>query len=71
MDNTIDRRALFRGALGVAAASLLTACGGGGGPSSGGVSNAGKQLVPWPAYVPFAGPTPDAPATTPACRTST
>ncbi|GAA2213541.1 extracellular solute-binding protein [Nonomuraea monospora] len=60
MDNTLDRRALFRGALGVAAASLLTACGGGS-PSGGGVSNAGKQLVPWPAYVPFAGPKPDAP----------
>ncbi|MEV4176309.1 extracellular solute-binding protein [Nonomuraea sp. NPDC049709] len=64
-NNTIGRRGLLRmagaGALGLAAAPLLSACGGGASPSGGGVSNAGKQLVPWPAYVPFAGPKPDAP----------
>jgi putative aldouronate transport system substrate-binding protein len=64
MDSSIDRRALLRmagaGVLGMAAVPLLTACGSGGG-TSGDVSNAGKKLVPWPAYVPFAGPTPDAP----------
>ncbi|GAA5087086.1 putative aldouronate transport system substrate-binding protein [Thermocatellispora tengchongensis] len=70
MDNTISRRGLLRmagaGALGLAAAPLLSACGsGGGGGASGGVSNAGKQLVPWPAYVPFAGPKPDAPGDAP------
>ncbi|MEV0611949.1 extracellular solute-binding protein [Nonomuraea sp. NPDC050404] len=62
MDHTIDRRALVKGALGVAAASLLTACGGGGSSSGGGgVSNAGRSLTPWPAYVPFDGPKPDVP----------
>ncbi|ROP36092.1 extracellular solute-binding protein [Saccharothrix texasensis] len=63
MDHRIDRRSLLRlagvGALGLAVPSFLTACGGG--PSGGGVSNAGKDLAPWPTYVPFTGPTPDAP----------
>jgi putative aldouronate transport system substrate-binding protein len=67
MDNIMNRRGLLRmagaGALGLAAAPLLSACGGssGGGSGTGGVSNAGKQLAPWPTYVPFAGPKPDAP----------
>lgn len=66
MDHRIDRRGLLRlagtGALGLAAAPLLSACGsGGGGGTAGGVSNAGKSLTSWPAYVPFAGPTPDSP----------
>ncbi|MFE9751161.1 extracellular solute-binding protein [Saccharothrix saharensis] len=63
MDHRIDRRSLLRlagvGALGLAAPSLLTACGAG--SSGNGVSNAGKDLAPWPTYVPFTGPTPDAP----------
>jgi putative aldouronate transport system substrate-binding protein len=63
MDHRIDRRSLLRlagvGALGLAAPSFLTACGTGG--SSGDVSNAGKNLAPWPSYVPFSGPAPDAP----------
>lgn len=63
MDHRIDRRSLLRlaglGALGLAAPSFLTACGTGG--SSGDVSNAGKDLTPWPSYVPFPGPAPDAP----------
>ncbi|MCC8246593.1 extracellular solute-binding protein [Saccharothrix luteola] len=63
MDHRIDRRSLLRlagvGALGLAAPSFLTACGDG--ASGGGVSNAGKDLAPWPTRVPFAGPTPDAP----------
>ncbi|MFI7610312.1 extracellular solute-binding protein [Nonomuraea terrae] len=65
MDNSINRRGLLRmagmSALGVAAAPLITACGGGSGGATGSVSNAGKQLVPWPTYAPFAGPKPDAP----------
>ncbi|ONI87743.1 hypothetical protein ALI22I_21400 [Saccharothrix sp. ALI-22-I] len=64
MDHRIDRRSLLRlagtGVLGLAAAPLLTACGGGS-PAGDGVSNAGKNLTPWPAYVPFSGPTPDSP----------
>ncbi len=63
MDHRIDRRSLLRlagvGALGLAAPSLLTACGGG--PAGDGVSSAGKDLTPWPTYVPFSGPTPDSP----------
>lgn len=63
MDHRIDRRSLLRlagvGALGLAAPSFLTACGDG--ASGGGVSNAGKDLTPWPTYVPFSGPAPDAP----------
>lgn len=54
-----DRRTILKlGALGLAAGPLA-ACGGGG--SRGDVGNAGKDLVPWPAHVPFAGPPPDAP----------
>lgn len=63
MDNCIDRRSLLRlagiGTLGLAAPSLLSACGGN--APGAGVSNAGKDLTPWPTYVPFTGPTPDAP----------
>ncbi|GAA1310325.1 extracellular solute-binding protein [Saccharothrix xinjiangensis] len=63
MDHRIDRRSLLRltglGALGLAAPSLLSACGGS--APGGGVSNAGKDLTPWPTHVPFPGPTPDAP----------
>lgn len=56
----MKRRALLRlaGAGLVTAGPLLGACGGKG---RSGVSNAGKDLVPWPAYVPFAGPQPDGP----------
>ena len=54
----IDRRSLLKLAGAGALAPLLTACGDG---SGGDVGNAGKDLVPWPAYVPFAGPPPDAP----------
>lgn len=46
------------GTLGIAAGPALAGCRG---DSSGNrdVGNAGKALVPWPAYVPFAGPKPD------------
>ena len=58
----LDRRSLLKlagaGALATVAGPALTGCGSG---SSGDVSNAGKDLVPWPTYVPFAGPKPDAP----------
>jgi putative aldouronate transport system substrate-binding protein len=63
MDHRIDRRSLLRlagvGTLGLAVPSLLSACGGS--TPGGGVSNAGKDLTPWPTHVPFSGPTPDAP----------
>ncbi|GAB3001816.1 extracellular solute-binding protein [Saccharothrix stipae] len=63
MDHRIDRRSLLRlagvGTLGLAVPSLLSACGGS--TPGGGVSNAGKDLTPWPTYVPFSGPTPDEP----------
>lgn len=63
MDHRFDRRSLLRlagvGALGLAAPPLLSACGAGG--AGGDVSNAGKDLAPWPTHVPFTGPTPDAP----------
>ncbi|GAA2621062.1 extracellular solute-binding protein [Dactylosporangium fulvum] len=61
----LSRRSLLRaigmGATAIAAPSLLAACGDGGGGGS--VSNAGTDKVPWPAYQPFAGPTPDLPGT--------
>ncbi|GAA3465390.1 extracellular solute-binding protein [Saccharothrix longispora] len=63
MDHRIDRRSLLRlagiGTLGLTFPSLLSACGAG--PSGSGVSNAGKDLAPWPTHVPFPGPAPDAP----------
>ncbi|MFI6513363.1 extracellular solute-binding protein [Streptosporangium sp. NPDC050855] len=65
MDNRIDRRSLLRlagtGALGLAATPLLSACAGRSPSGGGNVSNAGKSLTPWPAYVPFEGPAPDLP----------
>jgi len=58
----VHRRSLLKlagaGALAGVTGPLLTGCGDG---STGDVGNAGKDLVPWPAYVPFAGPPPDAP----------
>ncbi|GAA1652499.1 extracellular solute-binding protein [Actinoplanes couchii] len=59
----MKRRSLIKiaGAAGAAATvPALGACSGGG-PGTGNVGNAGKDLVPWPTYVPFAGPQPDAP----------
>lgn len=51
-----SRRSLLRwagvGVAAVAATPLLTACGNGSASGSGAVSNAGKSLAPWPAYVP-------------------
>ncbi|MGX7674027.1 extracellular solute-binding protein [Plantactinospora sp. DSM 117369] len=46
------------GALAGTTGPLLVGCGDG---SGGDVGNAGKDLAPWPAYLPFAGPPPDAP----------
>ncbi|MFI5916239.1 extracellular solute-binding protein [Dactylosporangium sp. NPDC051541] len=58
----LQRRSLFKLAgAGLIGAPLLAACGDGGGPAD--VSNANKDLVPWPAYVPFNGPKPDGPGT--------
>ncbi|HZX37850.1 MAG TPA: sugar ABC transporter substrate-binding protein [Streptomyces sp.] len=58
---SMSRRTLLRSmAAGGAALSvpgLLTACSSGSG--DGDVSNAGKKLAPWPAYIPFSGPKPD------------
>jgi putative aldouronate transport system substrate-binding protein len=63
MTTHLERRALLKlagaGLLGTATAPLLAACGGDKG--GGDVSNAGKDLAPWPRYVPFAGPAPDRP----------
>ncbi|MBB2947293.1 putative aldouronate transport system substrate-binding protein [Actinoplanes lutulentus] len=60
----MKRRSLLQltgaGALGIAAGPGLAACSGGG-SGGGSVGNAGKDLAPWPAYLPFAGPQPDAP----------
>lgn len=60
----LQRRSLLKlagaGAFATVTGPALAGCGDG---SSGDVSNAGKELVPWPAYVPFAGPQPDAPGT--------
>lgn len=56
------RRSLLKlagaGAVATVTGSSLAGCGDG---SSGDVSNVGKNLVPWPTYVPFPGPAPDAP----------
>lgn len=59
---TLNRRALLK-AVGASAAAvsvpaLLTGCSTG---SVGDTGNAGKELAPWPSYVPFQGPMPDAP----------
>ncbi|TDC85628.1 extracellular solute-binding protein [Micromonospora sp. KC606] len=58
----LPRRSLLRlagaGALAGVAGPLLTGCGDG---AKRDVGNAGKDLVPWPAHVPFSGPPPDAP----------
>jgi putative aldouronate transport system substrate-binding protein len=58
----LQRRSLLKlagaGAFATVAGPSLTGCGDG---SDDDVSNAGKDLVPWPTYAPFAGPPPDAP----------
>ncbi|WP_037911854.1 extracellular solute-binding protein [Actinacidiphila yeochonensis] len=63
--SSFSRRTLLRsiaaGGAAVAAPALLTACSTSGGGHD--VSNVGKHLTPWPAYVPFSGPTPDLPGT--------
>ncbi|MFC7530916.1 extracellular solute-binding protein [Actinoplanes sp. GCM10030250] len=56
----MKRRSLIAAAGAIAAAPALASCNGGG-SSRGNVGNAGKDLVPWPTYVPFTGPAPDAP----------
>ncbi|NUT53311.1 MAG: sugar ABC transporter substrate-binding protein [Saccharothrix sp.] len=59
MSQQLHRRSLLKfGALAALAGPALAACGDG---VTGDVGSAGKNLVPWPTYVPFAGPTPDAP----------
>ena len=62
MNPQLRRRSLLKlagaGAFATVAGPSLAACGDG---SGGDVTNAGKNLVPWPTYVPFAGPAPDAP----------
>ncbi|MBV1936125.1 extracellular solute-binding protein [Streptomyces sp. BV286] len=59
--SSMSRRALMRtaavGTLALAAPTALTACSTESGDD--GVSNAGKDLAPWPAYKAFAGPRPD------------
>jgi putative aldouronate transport system substrate-binding protein len=63
--SSFSRRTLLRsiaaGGAALAAPTLLTACSTSGGKHD--VSNAGKALTPWPAYVPFAGPPADLPGT--------
>lgn len=58
----LNRRSLLKmagaGAFASVAGPALVGCGNG---SGGDVSNAGKSLAPWPDYVPFSGPPPDAP----------
>jgi putative aldouronate transport system substrate-binding protein len=56
----LDRRSFMRlaGALAAVTSPALVGCGDG---SGGDVGNAGKDLVPWPTYVPFDGPEPDEP----------
>jgi putative aldouronate transport system substrate-binding protein len=60
----LSRRSLLAamglGAAAVTAPTLLAGCGKG---SSDSVGNAGTKQVAWPAYQPFAGPTPDLPGT--------
>lgn len=59
----INRRSLLRSIGAVtavtAASSLLTACGGSSGGGTGGATNKGHKLAPWPSYIPKAGPAPD------------
>lgn len=60
----LSRRSLLRAAAAGAAAVTvpgIAGCGGGGGGGGDGVGNAGKDIVPWPSYVPFAGIKPDLP----------
>lgn len=61
--SSFSRRTLLRsiaaGGAAIAAPSVLAACSTS--ASSHDVSNVGKKLAPWPAYVPFAGPAPDLP----------
>lgn len=61
--NPMQRRSFIRltgvGLLAGTAGPALVACGSAEKTS---VTNSGKELVPWPTQVPFAGPTPDAPA---------
>jgi putative aldouronate transport system substrate-binding protein len=63
MANQIDRRSLLKltgaGALATAAGPWLAGCGEG--SQGGDVGNVGTDLAPWPTYVPFEGPPPDAP----------
>ncbi|GIE28564.1 sugar ABC transporter substrate-binding protein [Actinoplanes italicus] len=56
----MKRRSLIAAAGAVAAAPALASCSSGG-SKTGNVGNAGKDLAPWPTYVPFDGPQPDAP----------
>src|SRR5688500_17677679 len=62
MSSHLRRRSLLKfagaGALATVAGPALAGCGSG---STGNVGNAGKDVVPWPTYVPFSGPAPDAP----------
>jgi putative aldouronate transport system substrate-binding protein len=63
--SSFSRRTLLRsiaaGGAAVAAPSLLTACSSS--TARHDVSNVGKTLAPWPAYVPFSGPPADLPGT--------
>jgi putative aldouronate transport system substrate-binding protein len=63
--SSFSRRTLLRsiaaGGAALAAPSVLAACSTS--ASKHDVSNVGKSLTPWPAYVPFAGPAPDLPGT--------
>ncbi|MFF9017436.1 extracellular solute-binding protein [Streptomyces sp. NPDC014870] len=58
----VSRRSVLRGtvlaAAALSAAPVLSACSGSGGSGKGSVGNAGKQLAPWPTYVPFTGAPP-------------
>ncbi|GAA4915694.1 putative aldouronate transport system substrate-binding protein [Stackebrandtia albiflava] len=60
---SLNRRNLLRlggvAALAGTAGPALVGCGGGGG--AGDVGNQGKDLAPYPTYIPFAGPEPDMP----------
>ncbi|MGW0821404.1 extracellular solute-binding protein [Streptomyces sp. NPDC002845] len=59
--STLSRRTLLRsiavGGAAAAAPGVLTACSSGSG--GGDVSNAGKELAPWPTHTPVSGPKPD------------
>jgi putative aldouronate transport system substrate-binding protein len=62
MTSHLGRRSFLKltgaGAVATVAGPTITGCGTG---SGGDVGSAGKNLVPWPTYVPFAGPASDAP----------